>query len=475
MNDPERKPKVGTLLLSSGWFHDVGMKGDSLVNAIETSRQEIVASFSGELDLIFPESIHSVATAREAADAFNRVGIDLLLVCYLTWAEDQPFLELLEHIHPGPMLLWCYHPTDRLPDRVPVEQMLRSSGGVGVLQSSGMLRRRGLPASLVIGSHTRESVRQRILQAAACAALRTDLRRLKIGVLPSRCDQMSTTWVDEFALRSQIGPSLTFLSVNQYQDAAEVIDAPTVARLCAEIRENWTVSDEVDDEALERSLRASLALDRLAAQHDLGAIALQDVSDELHERMGGRPGLMLTGLFSRPDLVVSMEADVGAAVLMFLLRRLSNRPCLYTEPLTYDLERNHLVMGHAGLSDASLAAPGQLQIIPDFEYKNSNPTCGAVSHFVMAPGPVTLANCVYSGNHFQFTSLRGESVSNTWALDEGYAHAVVQPEIMVDAFFQRSFNIGVSQHWIVVPGDMVSAINQLAGFLDVAHHDLASD
>jgi L-arabinose isomerase len=285
---------------------------------------------------------------------------------------------------------------------------------------------------------------------------------------------MSTTYIDEFALQSQAGPSLTYLSVDQLAQAADAVEAATVEEFSQAIRAEWRVSEEVDDEALERSLRASLALDRLAETHDLGAIALQDVSEELHARMGVRPGLMLPGMFRRRELVVSMEADVAAAVLMFAIRRLAGQPCLYAEPLTYDLVRGLLVMGHAGLADASLADPDRVAILPDFEYKNANPTCGAVNHFVMRPGPVTLANCVYNGERLQFVCLRGESVADSWVLEEGYAHALVRPEIDVDAFFQRSFHIGVSQHWVVAPGDMVLALEQLCAFLGAAYENLAS-
>ena len=60
-------------------------------------------------------------------------------------------------------------------------------------------------------------------------------------------------------------------------------------------------------------------------------------------------------MFRNVDFVASMEADVGSAIAMIIGRALTGRPVLYAEPLTFDVERNLLVMGHAGMLDAACA------------------------------------------------------------------------------------------------------------------------
>ena len=457
-----RKPRVGTLLLSSGWFHDVGMQSDQLTRAIDRAAAEIVERLTAHVEVVFPREVHSLDEAHKAVEAFNRSDIDLLLVCYLTWTEDQPLQAVIDRIKPTPILLWCFTPFETLPEVVNSEQMLLSSGGVGALQSSGLLRRRDMSCGFVLGGCRDDRVMDQIINSARAAATRSDLRLLNIGIIPSPCDQMSTTFVDDFKLRNELGPSLKYFSIQQYKEVIDGISDDAIQPVLKDIRNTYRVASEIAEESLSLSLRASLALDRLAVDHQLGAIALNDVSDELHQRIGLRPGLRLPGMFQKEDLVVAMEADVGAAVAMYIARRISGKPCLYAEPLTYDLATNTLVMGHAGLLDAAIAAgPEQIRIIPDFEYKNSDRYPGAVNHFVGDLGQVTLTNCVYNGRSFQMVALRGESVGTSWVLQEGYSHMAIRPQIAVEDFFRRNFEIGVSQHWIVVHGDWCDQLQKL--------------
>ena len=463
-----QKPKIGTLFLVSGWFYDVGMQSSELTDSIAKTVSEITGLLSKNAQLVFAEQIHSADAARNAADRFNKEDIDLLLICHLTWTEDRILLAALDNISPNiPVLMWCFTPFDKTKKPVSPNDMLRSSGAVGMLQTSGLFQRRGISAGFVFGTHHNTDTIDEIITFARSAALCKNLRSLTIGVIPYRSELMSTTYIDEFHLTDVLGPNLKYFSIHQYLQTIESLDEKIIKTALDLITSKYKISKSVTDQSLLLSLKASLALDHLAEEHSLAAIAFDDTSEELHQLIGLRPGLKLPGLFKNENHVISLEADVAAALAMYIASQLSAGPCIYGEPLTYDISDNTVVLGHAGLIDADAASPQSIEIIPDFEYENSDKFPGAVAHFVAAKGDVTLLNCVYNGSAFQFTALTGQSNADNLILEKGYSHIQVRPDIPLEDFFRAGFEIGISQHWAVVHGDIIPQIQSLASILPV--------
>lgn len=472
MNGNSFKSRIGTLFLSSGWFHDVGMQNQSLVKHLGRSVREVVQHLKPGAEVVFPEEVHSIEKARQAATEFMRQKVDLVVICFLTWTEDAPLIAALEKLYDVPLLFWCYTPFSSLPDKIEMLDMLRSCGGVGILQCSGLLNRRGMKCDFVFGEPS-ETVINGIVRRVRCASVRRMLKQLTIGLLPQRCEQMATTYVDEFRLRADLGTQIRPISIQEYLDVLNALNKKKIEKQKLYLLQNYRIGEEVSEESIEISLRASLALDALASRYNLGAIALNEISEEMHQRIGARPGLWLPELFENDSLEVSNEGDIAAALGMSLIRFLCGRPVLYTEPLTFDVADNTICFGHAGFMDTSTAPGGDsIEILADFEYKNSDRYVGAMSHFVAARGPVTLVNCVDNGQRLQLVALRGESIADAAVLSEGYPHALVRLDIPVEEFFGQNFEIGVSQHWLIVHCELVESIRMLASYLPFDIHIL---
>jgi len=97
---------------------------------------------------------------------------------------------------------------------------------------------------------------------ARAMAVARRLRGLRVGVLPFRCDQMSTTWVDEFELRRRYGVELAYLELERVRRAAGRVDASEVAGFRGELAAAGT-RVAVDERNLEQGIRYALALEKL--------------------------------------------------------------------------------------------------------------------------------------------------------------------------------------------------------------------
>jgi L-arabinose isomerase len=283
-----------------------------------------------------------------------------------------------------------------------------------------------------------------------------------IGVLPYRCDQMTGTYVDEFRLKKEIGPELKYISTYDYRKICDGIADETVDAFIQDLRTNYKMADSVTEAGLVNSARVSLGLAELVDAYEVDAIAIEDVSEELHRVVGLRPCLYVPALFERA--VVSMEAEVGGAVALLMLRKLTGQAPMYTEVFTYDQAENCLLIGHAGIHDIDLATSTQeILIEPDGEYVESEPD-SAWMRFRAKGGYVTLLSVFCDVERFKMVISSGESLSGKEKL-LGSPHAYVKLVTPLSDFFQTTIRTGMTQHWALVHDDVVDELVALADIL----------
>ncbi|MGA2379034.1 MAG: hypothetical protein ABSG85_06960 [Spirochaetia bacterium] len=461
------RPRLGVLLVTSGWFRDVGLQGSGSDTTREVARAgaAVVERLEEFADPIYDGVLFSTDDAEKAARRILAAGVDGVLLAPLMWCEDAIPRAALAHLKDLPLVLWTYSPGPSLPDVVPFQVMLRGSGAVCTMQLSGMLKRERRVFWSVAGHAEDPSVFHEIGSLARAMAVRRILRHSRIGVLPFPCEHMSATWVDEFGLRARYGVQLRHLELERLRRcAAESAPAEVAAFREAMVRGGARI--EVDERNLLEGIRYAIAIERVMREERLFGLAMNDVIAEMHASFGMRPCLCNPAL-SSSGAVVSMEADVGAATAMLALRLFTGESPFYTEPLSADYESNAFLMGHAGYHDTANADPRvPVRVIRDVEYENSDPFTGAASCFKYRPGPVTSVNSVWDGEGLRWCCVEGESLPGP-AKMEGNCHVLFRPAMSVGEFSRRVVEIGVSQHWVFVPGHCAADLAMLCGVLGV--------
>ena len=162
-----------------------------------------------------------------------------------------------------------------------------------------------------------------------------------------------------------------------------------------------------------------------------------------------------------------MEADVAAGIAMKIIKLFTEQVPLYTEIFTADLEQNAFLMGHAGYHDTANHDPEYgVHVIPDVEYENTDPFTGACVFFKYQPGPVTVVNSVYTGEKLRWSVFEGESLPGPPKMN-GNCHLFCRIKPAIPEFYRIMVEAGVSQHFIVVPGNLQARLERLCAWLDI--------
>ena len=466
-HDEILRPRLGVLCVTSGWFRDVGLQkdGTDTTKEVESAARRLVTRLSVGIDPVCGGVVYSPADAEKAAREIRAADVDGILLVPLMWCEDAIPRAALRLLAGLPLLLWSCSPKPRLDQSIPFQTMLRGSGAVCALQLSGMLKREGLPFIPIAGHLEDAEVYAEIVEAARLMAISRLLRSTRIGVLPFPCDLMSTTYVDEFGLRARYGVILRYLELERFRRAARSATREEIAELTRLLAERG-VRIVVQESTLEEGIRYALALEKVLAEEHVDALAMNDVIPEMHAAFGLRPCLWNPRLSAR-GTVVAMEADIAAAVGMRVLRLATGEPPFYSETLGTDWDRNVLLLGHAGYHDASCADPASpVSVIPDEEYRTTDPCSGAAIYFKYRPGPTTIVNCVWDGTALKIMAAEGESLAGAPVL-EGNSHLLFRPAIPVGVFHRGAMADGVSQHWLAVAGKRAGMLERLAGILGI--------
>jgi L-arabinose isomerase len=446
------RPRLGVLLVTSGWFRDVGLQSadGGTSAAVDQVGRALVERLGRACDVTCAGVVYSPAEARRAAEAIRAADVDGLLLVPLMWCEDAIPRAALSLLPDLPLVLWTFSPAARLPGFVPFQRMIQGSGPVCTMQLSGMLRREGRAFRCVVGHADDGETLAEIEALAAGMAVRRLLSRLRVGVLPFPCSQMSSTYVDEFGLRAVHGTELRYLELERVRRAAAAATGVDIAGMRAGIADAG-MRVEVNEQNLVEGIRYALALEKVMAEEGLAALAMNDVIEEVHASFGLRPCLWNPRL-SAGGAVIAMEADVAAACAMAVLRAATGASPFYTEPFSIDHEAGAILMGHAGYHDGSNADPAvQVAVVNDVEYENSDRFTGAATLFKYGPGPVTAVNCTWNGTRLKWVLAEGESLPGPARMD-GNCHLVFRPDAPVKRMVSTAVESGISQHWLFVPG-----------------------
>lgn len=466
------QPRCGLFTIECNWFAEVGYgdstTGGSLREKMTRRKAALLDALGAHLEVVDPGFVGSTADVRHALLRFSRQEVDFVLVAFATWAEDFTLVRFLRDADARlPIVFYCFQSRD-LPFRENVGAQaevdyLNNTSLVGSLQGSGSFARiRGDRTNWITLCGPQDEALPRILTFARAAAARSRLRRARIAALRSMNDQMWSTYVDLYRFFAEVGPSVTFLPFTALADADRAVSPQRVAAERQRLLELMDVDAGADDERLDASVRASLAVEDLAREQDFDAVALNDVDENLHRALGLRPGFYPRGFFQDRRVAVP-EADIAMAALALALTTSTGSRFMYTEPFFTDIESNTFLGGHAGPNDPSIPGVAWARISEDLEYRDSGHRYAGApfAWFEFPHGPATICHMSEKPAGYAVVSAFVECVPTAFTL-HGYPFGAFRPQLPVSEFFERVMQVGTTQHFLAFPGDVTPAIEALA-------------
>ncbi|GAI75299.1 unnamed protein product, partial [marine sediment metagenome] len=166
-------------------------------------------------------------------------------------------------------------------------------------------------------------------------------------------------------------------------------------------------------------------------------------------------------------VIIGMEGDLTCVTAMIILSKLAESPSMFTETFTFDKTDNSILFGHAGVHNPELAnSEDPLRITPDYEYRNFSKFSGAWMEFSAKPGAVTLLQLISHRDGIKMLMGKGQALKTKKRI-VGYPHIQIRLNISVDNFFGQIVQVGVSQHWAIVYGDLQRQLEILGRFLKI--------
>jgi len=470
------KPRLGAALLISDWFIETaGIDGTTndeyaaLGKQLEEDVDKILSALRAHFDVVSNGLIATEKEAQTASDAFNAEKVDAIIIVHVMWSNDFPLIRIMRECGDIPAMLWCYNPFKRLPETMGMNDLFRASGSVGMLQGSAPMKKHEFDFEFCFGAPEDECLKQKLSDFAGALCLKRELKTCRVGQIGPQCECMTGTYVDEIRLRKTFGISVIPISVARLAEEADSVPEEKVDQFAEELKSGFRITD-VDDDALNASAKATLAVEKLVLDEDLDIVSMEDLDEEMHALLKTRPSLWTETMTERGTVVV-MERDTISGVGMYICSALMGSPSMYGEIFTCDMSENAIVFGHAGMHDPRVAG-SEVTIIKDMEYYQTDETAGAWRKFIAKPGDVTLVSMFSDRDGYRVVSFKGYVEPGVDKMPFGFSHAFIRCEKDLDHLYENLVRNGLTQHFSLCWGDIGEKLRMFCRLMRIEYVEL---
>jgi L-fucose isomerase-like protein len=356
---------------------------------------------------------------RDAIDVLAGEDIDALIVLQVTFTDASMTKELADSVD-VPLIFWAF-PEERTGGR------LRLNALCGINLAAHALKRSDrdftylyaatgdpvVPAELerLLAGGGVAATATRIVPAAdemAASALRAAERvedaldGLRTGLVGDYPDGFDPCRYDKDAVRRLTGVTVDRIELADLFAAADQVDDASVAEARSRVSEALGPLDDLDQEALGRSLQLYGGLRRLAADREWSGVATR-CWPECFTEFGAAacaPQAMLTD-----DGIPGMcEADVYGNLTSLILQELGEDAPFVADLVDVDVVDDTAVFWHCGLAPLNMADPDS----DPTSTVHSNRRKPLLHEFPLKPGRVTIARLSQAGDTHKLVIGGGE-------------------------------------------------------------------
>lgn len=464
------KSRMGLLPVCSPRFRTLGegTAGGTYHERMTAQAAAVVRALEEDAEVVFDGLCYEPEDALRASERFRAEKTDFVTVLFLSWSEDEAFIRALRLLTDMPLLYACLSPeavtyTDTQDENDFVD-FLANGALVGFLEGSGSLKRFDKRAcDFILGSM--DDLKRKARTFGRAAMTRTVLSGSTVSLLSHYNELMHATYVDPYRVFLTFGASLHFLSVTDLIERYQAVDEPEAQAIVSRLAETYPVAKDVEYEHFLASVKASMAMEALAATVGTDLLVLNDVEQPLLKHIGLRPGF--SPLYGERSPTVVPEGDIGAGLAVYILKLISGGHVNFIEPFYIDTARGVFAAGHAGPNDYT-ACPENVVIARDTRFaKSGYRHAGAPFAWTVFPeGLKTVLHVSECGGRVKmaFSTIRCLETKHSLA---SYSHAdFTHTHLSNEEFFTRLARFGVTQHFVIADGDHTAALEAFAMLYD---------
>lgn len=475
MSDIIEKPKMGLLLIGAERFQTLGegTRRGTYLQRKTAEAEGMIHDCSQIAEVVFPGIMFTRADAERAIAQFIESKVDFVLAIHLSWSEDFAWARFLRDM-PRIPILFAHRIKDQIilgdtNDDDEFTEYLGYGGLVGALEASGDNARFDRPMFETVAGTWRQ-VLEKAGTFGKAAKARSILRHSTVGLLACYNEAMWSTYVDPYDVFLKVGPELHFLSISELVAEIDLLETSEVEIVMKRLEETFPVQPDVDRVKFYASVRASMAMERLAEKNGIDLLVLNDIDQVLFREVGLRPGFWPTS--DDVKVTVVPEGEIGGGIGCYLLKLLSGKRVNFIEPFHIDLPNDNFAGGHAGPND--YRGGGSTKIARDVRFaKTKWKYAGApFAWHIFSEGEKTMLHCSERNGRFLLAATKVESLPCEHFLAT-YSHGLFRAIGQSNAqLFEKLLKLGVTQHYSIVDGDLLPELRDAAKLLDFDYHEV---
>lgn len=395
------KPKVGVLV--SALLEDDYNKTAHMRPEAQKFVDRIAGIVGRYADVVVPKLVEEEYQAAEAAQMFNGAGVDLIIAAQPAYTKGiiptRAFLDTT-----APVVVWNTQQIRFLPENADFDTIMVNSGFAGVPEMTSALTRIGKKFWTVTSHIEDQAGVQKLADWIAAASVVRRLKTARIGTIGGTFEGATDMMADQLSLRRHVGPVCWPIEPEMVASAMEKISDAQVKALVKSESARYKI--DMDASSFERSCRLALALEQVAREKKMDALASFDYIWLNMPRVGIIASYG-TGRLCEIGIPTTTEGDIVHATAMLALQQLTGA-ATFIEPYVIDFDRNAVILSHDGHGNPAMADGATIKSSIYYEGLHGR---GAGFEFAYQPGVVTLLSLICVEDQWQFVIAEGESLS----------------------------------------------------------------
>lgn len=451
------KPKIGFMGLSLELYEE---NLPQPMDSLKKFSQKIKLILEKMAEVVYFPLACRKEKMKEAFSVFKKENVDGVILVFLSYSTSLSILPALKK-YPLPILIWNTQKIKEITPDFSQEDLLNNHGMHGVQDLCSVLKREGIPFSLITGHFLDEKVQEKVKFWCKGAQAVSTLKEINIGRIGGTFEDMGDFSVASEILTEGLGPRTKEISFSSLAKRVKEIKKEDVEHSIEKDRKKFLIDKNLKRETHFRSAKLELALRRVVGKENLSALAINFSAFNPSAGVETVPFLGISKLLSE-GLGYGGEGDIYSAAVVYLLQLLAGK-ANFVEMFTTDYKNNCIFMNHMGESNPQMAKRNfPIRMIQDdLTLSSCLPT--AILSFTLEPGEVTLLNLrVSSEKKLEFIFTQGEVVDKPPLKNIPSPHFTFKPQIKIEEFLTQYSLCGGTHHSALCYGNLSEKIKYVS-------------
>lgn len=418
--------------------------------------------------------IDSPPKALEAGHRFRQADVDLIFLHVTTYALSSTVLPVVRRakvpvivLNLSPEAAIDYAAFNQWGDRTRMTgEWLAHCNACPVPEIANVFHRARIPFHPITGQLRDDPVvlaeMDAWIDAARVAGI---MAHHRLGLMGHYYGGMLDIYSDLTQHSAAFGTHMEMLEVDALAALRREVTTAQIAARVAEFRQTFDLQEDCPAEELDRAARTSVALDRLVAEHDLGAMAYYYMGTGNADNEDAISSIILgNSLLTARGIPVAGEYEVKNVQAMKILDSFGVGGS-FTEYYAMDWNEDVVIMGHDGPGHIAIAQ-GKTKVRPLRVY-HGKVGRGLSVEMAVRHGPVTLLSVVQTvDGRLKFLVAEAESVPGP-ILEIGNTNSRYRFAIGARRFVNEWNAHGPAHHCAVGVGHVAHKIEKLGRLLEM--------